>query len=299
MGGRRIAALVVVALAATACGGTNFDNTTAPTTARAKTAKPQPRLKKKLAAKPAPTTIPKPTPGPTTDGRAALVGAVTATSEAKTARIAMSISTNGVPGAGNAEVTVAGVVNFATQDSTLVMNMPGFGTIEQRTVDGIIYMRLPAGTSPGKPWLSVDPRQLLGASLKGLAGSQSDPTQYLAFLAGVSDRVKIIGTEAVRGVATTHYRAVIDMSKALRDAWMPRALRDRLAIYAPNFGSAKLPTDAWIDAQGRARKVTMHLDLADILGARTSGAMSVSIEFFDFGTPVDVQAPPPNQVTRG
>jgi hypothetical protein len=45
-----------------------------------------------------------------------------------------------------------------------------------------------------------------------------------------------------------------------------------------------VPIDAWVDAQGRIRKVALEMS---ILGSK----LSESIEFYDFGVPVDVVAP--------
>ncbi len=47
---------------------------------------------------------------------------------------------------------------------------------------------------------------------------RSDPTQMLSTLEGESDSIVTVGHDTVRGVATTHYRAVIDLGKVAGSA---------------------------------------------------------------------------------
>ncbi len=53
----------------------------------------------------------------------------------------------------------------------------------------------------------------------------------------------------------------------------------------------------WVDAQGRLRKMVLSMDLAALAAkfgapAGTRLALVESVEMYDFGVPVSVQAPP-------
>jgi hypothetical protein len=52
------------------------------------------------------------------------------------------------------------------------------------------------------------------------------------------------------------------------------------------------PIDVWLDDDGRILKEQFRMDMPGGLGRAY-----VSIEFFDFGEPVTIEAPPADQVT--
>ncbi len=240
------------------------------------------------------TTAPKTAATP----RAALLRAVASTEAAKTAKTSMTITATGlgVP----IDITASGAVDFATGDSELTMELGALGgsSVETRIVDGVSYTRL---GSTG--WKSVDLKHA-GLDPSSLSQSQSNPNQYLSYLAGVSDDVKTVGHGNVRGVDTTHYHATIDMGRALQRTDIPASLRDTLESLAPGLASVKMSTDVWIDNEGRARKMTTTIPLAGLFkGSPLASSIpadageTATVEFYDFGTPLVVVAPPANEVT--
>ena len=67
------------------------------------------------------------------------------------------------------------------------------------------------------------------------------------------------------------------------------------------MGLATVPVEAAIDGEGRLRRVVFTLDLAAVSGEQAQdqpGAQPVnfSIELFDFGAELDVDAPPEAEV---
>jgi hypothetical protein len=174
------------------------------------------------------------------------------------------------------------------------LGLPGAASakIQARMVDGVMYMNLGglaggagkglSAMTGGKTWIKLDLGSL-GLSGAGTSGGLSDanPSGTLDMLRGAGD-VTTVGTETLRGVSTTHYRATIDPAKAIAEA--PAAARGRVqqgmkAINGP------IPVDVWIDADGQARKITTSVDAQ-------SASIATSIEYYDFGTDVAVQAPP-------
>ena len=193
--------------------------------------------------------------------------------------------------------------------SQLAPGRPGGAdtSVELRLVDKVMYMKYPAvlaqGMGTDTPWLSMD----LGAALGDLGlpqdslgqFEQTDPTQYLQYLAAVSSDVTEVGHDKLRDVDTTHYHATIDLTKALDR--VPADVAQRLGIDPDQLGksfeqlrtqagSDELPMDVWIDANGRLRRMRMEMGAA-------SGGVHIDMEMYDYGVDVSVQAPPANEVT--
>jgi hypothetical protein len=165
------------------------------------------------------------------------------------------------------------------------------------------YARLPDGANPlaaGKPWVSVDGATLARLTQMALGdiGAQMTgaPLDALAYLKAVSGDVQVVGPDMVRGEPTTRYRGEVDPQKAA--AQLPAALRPEADRAAGKVGQ-NLPADLWIDGEGRLRKLVLTADLAKVDGVPAtvaSGAAVVTVELWDFGTPVEVTAPPADQV---
>jgi hypothetical protein len=109
----------------------------------------------------------------------------------------------------------------------------------------------------------------------------------LQALRGAAD-VREVGHDVVRGVDTTHYATNVDLQKAIASA--PANDRNDVRRALGMLGSTTIPVDVWVDAQGRARRMTVH---ADTSAFGTSGsAFTMTVELYDFGAAVDVQPPP-------
>ena len=100
----------------------------------------------------------------------------------------------------------------------------------QIVVDGTtIYLRAPmlGGLLGTTGWLSA--RDDLAATARRRWASvprTDDPSQILESLRGVAGDLEVVGTEEVRGVATTRYTATVDLARALDRAALgpgPRA----------------------------------------------------------------------------
>jgi len=194
-------------------------------------------------------------------------------------------------------ITVDGVMAGDGKTGELEVSLPIVGSIQERIVDGVIYMNL--GSFPGaadkfdgKQWVKLDLEQLkqqngIFADLADQAESNS-PRQGLEYLQGLSGDVEELGREDVDGQPATHYRASIDYTKVL-DA-LPHAsaeTRDALA----KLGS--VPADVWIDGQDRVVKMHLTIDASGFGGG--AGTAELTMRLSDFGVPLDVQAPPDDQ----
>ena len=56
-----------------------------------------------------------------------------------------------------------------------------------------------------------------------------------------------------------------------------------------------MPVDVWIDEQDRVVKLQMTMPSRRVAGAG-GGTIEMTMEITEFGVPVDVQAPPPEEV---
>lgn len=221
------------------------------------------------------------------------------TAEAGTARMAMTMNGAGL------KMTMAGVSALNEVEADLTMNMEIAGqSIDMgiKMIGDVVYMKLP--NSPGgKPWLSLDLTQLgdmANLDIQALQQMrQNDPKQALAYIEGVSDDVKELGKEDVRGEATTRYSATFDLAKA-RDAQDDADAKAAIDKIIERLGSSKMPATVWIDGEGRLRKMAYDVDLSKVQGSGgAAGSLTTTFEMYDFGVAVDVQPPPADQTGDG
>jgi hypothetical protein len=159
--------------------------------------------------------------------------------------------------------------------------------------DGLVmYMRssLFSKMVPTGKWVKMDVAKLakkenidLGALMNA---NQADPSQSLRFLMA-SNGARPLGMEKVRGVWATHYSFNIDFAKIIKDN---KAL-ETLKMFS---GSTSTPAEAWIDKQGRVRRLALTMSMGAQLGARMS--MSITEDLFDFGARTNVTAPADDMV---
>jgi len=98
-----------------------------------------------------------------------------------------------------------------------------------------------------------------------------------------------LGTTAIRGVPVTGFRVYIDPAKAA--GRVPRWERAGFLGFTSSLGPGAIPVDVGVDGQNLVRRVKLSLHLP--AGARLVQAT----DFYDFGVPVRVSAPPAAQIT--
>jgi hypothetical protein len=217
--------------------------------------------------------------------------------------------------AGTAEFGIAGSVTAAGQtipvhgsgaldmhNSRMRMSMsfpvPGLGSLQMDEIfDGnAFYMHFPASIAQrlpgGKSWIKMDLDALgkaSGVDLKQMmqANQQSNPSDMLKALKGVGDS-RVVGTEKIGGVTTTHYQANIDPNKAA-ERIPDKKSADAVKQMLRSSGVSTVPIDVWIDRAGRVRREGFKM-------SANGTAMDLTISFTRFGAPVDTTAPPSDQV---
>ena len=125
--------------------------------------------------------------------------------------------------------------------------------------------------------------------------SSSDPRELLDVLRSLSGDLETVGTERLRGVETTHYRAVVDPVELAKGAstagQSTNGLFDQLTAQS---GIGDVPLDVWIDANGLVRKLSMEVSTTE--QASQAGAATISFELWDYGEAVSIDLPPASQV---
>ena len=180
---------------------------------------------------------------------------------------------------------------------------PGFDEPMVVVVDGATtYMRMPmldalTGTSG---WLTMSPDELglandaLGAGF----GPTNNPAQMMEALRGISDDIEELGTEEVRGEDTIHYRAVVDLERALEQ--VPEKLKPQVEAQLSDMGGT-MPVEVWLGEDGLVRRLS--LDMVELLakasaesGTKMEGG-SMVMDFFDYGADVQVEVPDSSDTT--
>ena len=153
---------------------------------------------------------------------------------------------------------------------------------------------------PGKTWIRGDAKEPSSADagqmsqFGSLAGT--DPRDIFGMLKAVSGSIESVGTEKIRGVETSHYRATIDLAKV--EQLVPAAQQQSLGGLgqsAKQSGVSELPLDVWVDSDQRVRKLSIDLD-AKQPGTDQSVKASLVVELYDYGTALDLKLPPADQV---
>jgi hypothetical protein len=156
----------------------------------------------------------------------------------------------------------------------------------------VMYMRSPLFEKlvPTGKWVKMDLAEMAkkqGADLGAIMNAnQADPSQSLRLLAA-SNGARVTGSDRIRGVQTTRYSFSIDFAKLAHD-------NKSFKQFADTIGSASAPAEAWIDAKGRVRRLSLTMTLGAKLG--TPMTMSMTEDLYDFGVHAPITAPTDDMV---
>ncbi|HEX2232187.1 MAG TPA: hypothetical protein VHG69_02365 [Thermoleophilaceae bacterium] len=207
-----------------------------------------------------------------------------------------------LPEVGSVSFTGSGAVDVQDQRGYASMDMsalarqagaPGANqgdwTMEMVFDRRFVYMKfgLLGAMLGGKSWLGFDLERVseaLGIDSSLLRSQQqqgADPASTLRFLKAVSDDVEEVGTEQVRGVESTHYRATVDLSS--------------FPGVAELGGDDEMEMEVWVGRDNLIRRVKWSQSIKP-QGTDQSVDASFTSEYFDFGTEVNVDPPSAHDV---
>lgn len=182
--------------------------------------------------------------------------------------------------------TGEGAFDIAKNAFEMTMALPaeaGGSNLTFRVVDGVAYLSGAPLTAEGQ-WMKM-PLDQLGAT--GLDTSSMDPAKSLEQLQAVADDVKEVDPITVRGVQAKGYSGTIDAAKALELAPAEQQT-DEAKAAAAQLGS--IPFTLYVDEQNRPVRITEQVTVE-------GSALNISMDYYDWGSSVDVAAPDPATVT--
>lgn len=215
-------------------------------------------------------------------------------------------------------ITGTGGFDYAEQRGEVVVLLPkdAVGKEEHKPITelmtpGALYMKNRGAGVPAGKWVRVDTTRLPDGNL--VTGGATEPLAAAELLRGAED-VTYSGTEQLQGVQVRHFRGTTDIARAARIA--SPAVRGPLSAAAAGFTVTRVPFDAWLDAQGRLRKLTERFTMSTTAdgkstdrkgtgtpkstGAAGQDVTVVSTTTYDaFGTPVAVTTPGGTDIWTG
>jgi len=198
-------------------------------------------------------------------------------------------------------ITTTGEFDYAHPRGVLRMGGLAPGGEEVRYLPPRLYVKFagaPGAPFPkGKAWVEISlPSQAADGSLPflPLGNVNANPMDLLSALTAVASKVTDLGPATIRGVAVTHYRVSVDLAKA--EAHQRPQARAEFHSFASSLDSATLPVDVWVDGQARVSRIALSLPMPRGSGMPAGFRVSEAVDYYDFGVPVQVSAPPASEV---
>ncbi|QIQ04026.1 hypothetical protein [Streptomyces liangshanensis] len=202
--------------------------------------------------------------------------------------------------AGGTRVTIRGEggYNFAERIGRLKVVLPRdpAGASEHRPITELVapaalYMKNRGAGVPADKWVRVDATTLEDGNL--VTGGATDPLAAAELLRAARN-VTFVGSQDLAGTRVWHYRGVTDIGEAAKVA-SPFA-RGALNAAAKGFAKDVVPFDAYLDDEGRLRKVRHRFSYLN--QGRTVDVASTTL-LYAFGSAVSVQLPPAADIFAG
>lgn len=187
---------------------------------------------------------------------------------------------------GDAATEMSGVMEYEDDGISMEASSTGAQAMEMVMLDKVLYIS--GGGLPlpdGKKWFKVDMTD--PDSLFGQLGKSTDPN--LMFKAMETPKeFELLGTEEVDGVETNHYNVVMDTSSYAEALDLPA----EVAKFLPK----EIGIEMWVDADNQPRKFHQELEVPSMSGGGEPTLSTTEGTYYDFGTEVDVEAPPAAEV---
>jgi hypothetical protein len=219
--------------------------------------------------------------GAPASAEAAVKQALARTVDARSSRFTLSSSSSESP-SGN-PYKVEGLMDYASHRGRIT-----YWQDTEVIFDGdVTYMKWPVPWRNDATWLryydggnNTDPLDLQERAL-------SNPTGLLKFLRGAGNDVHEVGSEEIRATRTTHYEGTLDLQKVVDQAPVgDRADLQVLLDFMREDEPTMVPFGLWVDSGGVAHR--LRIDQGQ--------GMSMLVEYYDFGIPVEITPPPPSEI---
>lgn len=157
--------------------------------------------------------------------------------------------------------------------------------ITELLAPGALFMKNRGAGVPSDKWVRVDTATLSDGNL--VTGGATDPFAAAEILRGTREAT-YVGRTRVAGTGVRHYRGIADLDAAARSA--SPGNRGPLGAAAKGFATATVPFDAYLDDEGRIRKLLHRFSFVNGQQKGTVAVTSTTL-LYDFGAPVHVRLP--------
>lgn len=229
--------------------------------------------------------------GGSPSAQAVLLSAVNNSLSDNTAQVALTISAS-LPGT-QLTMTANGYIDFTNDALKVQASARGDGQTEQVKliyVGGSAYETVPDLTDlfPGKSWISLNSSAIAKMSKKQASESVEqidNPASNLQLLKHQGGKVESLGRSIVDGASVQGYSVSFSQSDL-------GSLLEGSGIPSSKVHIGQMLFTVYVDAQGQLKQETasMHMSVDS-----QPVSMAVTIALSDYGVPVNVSAPSPNQ----
>ena len=235
-----------------------------------------------------------------TSADAAVSAAVNSSLSNRTADLV--ISGSGGTAAGKFTISGTGAIDFG--DNTLQMTANVSAGSEQLTeqevyLNGVAYLNIGNELSailPGKSWVSLDLSQLTRGSTSSSLGTTdslgSDPAAVLRALSEGGNTATDLGPSTINNASVEGYEVHIDaaalqerIAQANLPSWLQQAMHE---VSNPSV-------DYNVYVNGSGLLAAMTVDTTETVSGHTVTS-DITLDFSDYGVPVNVTAPPADEV---
>lgn len=241
--------------------------------------------------------------GPTGNGelQSLIANVSDKTAENQSAKVTMDMTMSG-----KSMMSSEGEFRFAGKDTQMAMTTSVMGmSMEVRLVDQTLYMKLPEGMKGGggKPWVAVKPgandpaSQQLGQQFEQM--EQSDPRRMLEYIEKAGT-LKSSEKTTLNGGEVTHYVFDLDFSKIADQVGGGAGLAEQQVQQLASKVKT-LPMEMWLNSDQLPVQVSMNMTpILKAAGAPAGQGQKAEmvVKYSDWGTPVEVKAPPADQIGK-
>ena len=228
-----------------------------------------------------------------------LKAAIAATRDEGSSRISLSVaeavgSSTGQQRGGGENVdrfAASGAIEFDSSNLSLTFDLED-EEAEIRQIGDVFYVEVPGG---GR-WIELDAGDIaetLGdpSGLRSAIGAS--PNALLDLLAG-TEQARRIGTEEIRGETAEHFTANVDVAVAAEaSTGESKAALERLS---EQLAQTALPLEVWLDDDDRVVRMRIPVILESTPEEPEPPRITTTLELFDFGVDVTIEAPPPDEI---
>ncbi|HET9257344.1 MAG TPA: hypothetical protein VFO16_19380 [Pseudonocardiaceae bacterium] len=204
---------------------------------------------------------------------------------------AMAVAGQSLTGDGDGKLGARPALRMTT-------SVPILGQLSFRLVENVMYLKLPVELVPGRPWMRIDPdggdpiSKEVGGGLRELRES-GDLAQSLKRFEGAAV-ITAQRPEQLNGKPTTHYSITINVRKVSAAAQTGPVLK-QIIDTALRAGVNTFPVEVWLDQEYLPARTTTDIPIKNPI-TQQDDHLNISIDYSDWGKPVEISAPPPEQV---